>query len=148
MRLYKIEVEHYSQKDSHHSIEAFVIAPDEEAAIKWLMEHQTTRWDDTDWQAKDGEIDPTNEWWDAHPEEAERAKVMGLEVEYCDWGDRKGEPEAVAGLNKTLLRWWRGDFGEVSDLYYGATQYSWDEGVAVGPLAAALLAQLGVAIQT
>ncbi len=143
MRLYKVKVTHWSPKDSHTSIEGFVVATNEEQVIEWIP--NLDGWED--WEADEvGEVYPSESWWKEHSSEADRARSMGLTVELCDWGEREGKPEAVMGLKTILLRWWRGDFEEVSDLHYGATQWKWDEGKPISADDAAVLVGCGVAV--
>ena len=146
MKLYRVGVTHFSPKDSHEAIEAWLLARDDEAVISWLADR--AYWPDEDKdedeEGADESFEPSSDWWDKHPDEAARAESMGLEITLCDWGDRNGRPESVSGPWPAMLRWWRGDFREVSDLYYGATRYDWSEGVEIGDDEAAMLLRLGV----
>ena len=143
MKLHRVDVKHYSQKDSHTSIEGFVIADNEEEVLAWVP---ALCWEDWESDGDEGSAGPGDEWWDKHPDEHARAEAMGLTVHLCDWGEREGQPDWVEGPKQILLRWWRGDsFDEVSDLYYGATQWDWDEGREITEDEAAVLIRLGVA---
>ena len=54
MNLYKIHVEHFSQKDSHKSVEVFLLAEDGEAVYNWIdREREWGGW--TDYNDEDGE---------------------------------------------------------------------------------------------
>jgi hypothetical protein len=60
------------------------------------------------------------------------------------WDDKLEKLIEVPYLEK--IRKERGEFWEeVSDLYYGATQYGWDEGQEITPEEAAILIRLGIA---
>jgi hypothetical protein len=136
MKLHKITVVHYSQKDSHESIEAFLLTDDEEQVIRWLR-------DTCFWAAGEEEDDneevgvaPTDRWWSEHPGARDRALSMGLTI----------DPEygTVSGPQSKLVRWWRGDVRDPEDLYYGDTLFWWDKGTPVSEPEAEVLIRLGV----
>jgi len=141
MKLFQVMVTHYSPKDSHTAVEAYILADDEEQAIPWLAAHCGAPDEDDE----DSSVYPADDWWKAHPDEAARAKAMGLTVVNCDWGDREGQPEYVEGDATKLWLWWRGNYGDPEDLYYGATHYSWGEGRPVTKMDVAVLLSLNIA---
>lgn len=145
IRLHQIGVAHYGPKDSHESIECFLLAVDEEQVIAWLQENRITTWEDWESYGDEGEIWPRDEWWEKNPDAVARARTLGLDIVLCDWGDRKGQPKLAKGKKTALLRWWRGDFDDLSDLHYGATDYCWDKGEPVTSEECRLLLRLGVA---
>ena len=143
MKLYRVGVRHYSQKDKHRSIERFLVAETEEQVLEWITGSHCTTWEDEEWKTDNGKVGPSNDWWDEHPGEADRARAMGLTVHLCDWGDREGTPEWIEGPKAALLRWWR---GEIDDPY-GCTQFDWDGGRRITSEDAAVLVAHEVAIQ-
>lgn len=86
MNLYEIKVIHYSQKDSHESIQEYLIAKSDEDVFDYL-------------------------------------KIEDNKDYYPHWYyiEREGEIERLQEIFDN-----KGDFHEeVSDLYYGATQFGW-----------------------
>ena len=82
MKLYKIQVTHYAPKDSHTSIEEYVVAKSNKDVFDYLAAGYAY------WEEMLGESDEDDYW------------------------------EILEN---------QGDDREVYDLYYGATQYSWEE---------------------
>jgi len=154
MKLHTVKVTHYAPKGDHSAIERYLLAKNEEEIITWLNTTHLTQWDDEEWAEEENTISPAAEWWDDHPEAAERARGMGLAV-VGDAGDCGAvlntwyEEDAslyVEGPQSILLRWWRGDdFEELSNLYYGAVHFSWDAGCEVTDAEVEVLLRLGVA---
>ena len=144
MRLHTIRVKHCAQRGSHTAVETYLLANDEEEVVSWLRD--STCLEDWERDGDEGEVGPTGEWWDDNPEEADRAREMGLTIHLYDWGDREGQPDWVEGPKAQVFRWWRGDFDEPTDLYYGATIWSWDRGLEITQADAEVLLRLGIAI--
>lgn len=145
LRLHKITFVHYSQKDSKEGISSYVIASDEEQVVQHLAGGALYSWEDWERDGDEGEVEPIAEWWDDNPDAVDRAKALGLTVHMYDWGERLGQPNRVEGKKTDVVRWWRGEIDEVSDLYYGATQFYWDAGVPISNADAEVLVRLGIA---
>lgn len=134
--LYRVTVTHYSPKNSHESIEAYLIANNNEEVITWIDANNYGKWSD----------------WDKYPDDYEDASVwviganaekllasaheFGLTVEDSD----------VTGPRSVMLRWWCGDFDEVEDAYYGCTHHAWQNLGLVTDVEVSILTKLGVAI--
>jgi hypothetical protein len=105
MKLFKVHVKHYSPKDSHTSVEGFLIRETEREVCDYVS-------------MKLGYMDE---------------KDMAEEVEsYDDDGEDDGDDENVEPETKRdrLMRFHGELFdpdADVSDLYYGATQYGWED---------------------
>jgi hypothetical protein len=140
VKLHKVTLTHYSQKDSATATVSWLLADDEEQVIAWLCASRGVYVPWEDWAADEdeGEVSPSDEWWAANPDAKDRAVALGLTLPVEKY-------DGVTGPKTALLRWWRGDFDEPTDLYYGATDYAWDAGVEVTPEDAAVLLRLGVA---
>lgn len=146
LRLHKITFVHYSPKDSKEGILRYVVASDEEQVVQHLAGSDLLySWEDWERDGDEDSVEPMAEWWDDNPDAVDRAKTLGLTLHLYDWGDRIGQPNWVEGKKTDVVRWWRGDTTEVSDLYYGATRVYWDAGVAITPADAEVLTRLGIA---
>jgi hypothetical protein len=148
--LFKLCLTHYSQKDRAEAIVTYLIATDEDLVIQYVEDNTSAGWlerEAGEYEEEDGppQIWPEDDYWDENPDAAARAEALGLTISLCDWGDREGQPESVAGEHIALIKWNRGDYEEVSDLYYGATQYNWEEGVPISFEDTEPLIRLGVA---
>lgn len=139
MRVHRITCTHYGPKNSHESTEAFLIADDEEQVVAWVVRecyHGT--WTDPAWASEEDLIDVSGGWWSENPDATARAVALGLTMT-TEWGHE------VRGRRGALLRFWRGDFEEPADLYYGVTLHGWKAGIEVTPDEVAVLVRLGVA---
>lgn len=102
MNLYRIDVEHYSQKDSHKSIETFVLAEDDEAVYNWIdKEKQWGIWSDR--SNEDGLIDVYNNAYEVIGKETYKEKIIRLKGEIND------------------------EDADLDDLFYGRTLYGWEK---------------------
>lgn len=120
MTLYRIESTHYSPKDSHTAVDAFVLAPSEEAVARWLDAEKL--YGGMSEPPEDGDNDPEATWSpaDCSEEEKARAVALGLTVSTA-----YGIVD-IEGPRWPMFLFCRGDhFQEVEDLYYGATQWAW-----------------------
>jgi len=137
MRLHRVTSIHYGPKSHHEAVEAYLIADDEEQVIVWVSkansDHWDPKWNDMRQQAS---VSPSREWWEKNPGARDRAGALGLTID---------EYDTVNGPEGGVLRFWRGDFRDPEDLYYGATQFWWDEGVEIAEADAAVLLRVGVA---
>ena len=78
------------------------------------------------------------DWLPQHPDEAQRARDMGLEVD-----DDLGY---VTGPRDQLVLWFQGDDGfEVDDAYYGVTVHNWRDRREITQEEADTLCRLGIA---
>lgn len=146
MKLHQVSFTHYSQKDSETGILSWVVAEEDEQVLQFLIgDDHLYGWSGWERDGDEGEVGPVNDWWDENPGEVARAESLGLTVHLCDWGDREGKPDWVSGPLTQVIRWWRGDPREVSNLYYGATQVHWDAGKEISIEEAEVLIRLGVA---
>lgn len=91
-KLYEINSTHYAPKDSHTSIQEYVVANNDRKVFEYLAKGYAY-WEDM-----------INEWEDSEYDSKEDAIITYEEIY-----DNKGDDR------------------EVYDLYYGATQYSWEE---------------------
>lgn len=89
LKLYKIKVTHYAPRDSHTSIQEFVVANNDKEVFEYLAKGYA--------------------YWE--------------DILDC-WGSEPNE-EMLEEYNNIYEN--KGDYREVDDLYYGATQYSWEE---------------------
>lgn len=98
MNLYRIKVLHGAPKDSHTSIETYLIAPDDEAVAEWINDHlQSGFWFDEDTlEVEDGY---------ASAEGVTRTKCQYIMAHKGDLDDEHG---------------WE-------DAYYGVTKYGWEQ---------------------
>jgi hypothetical protein len=113
--LYKVLFIHYSPKDNQEGIQEFVLAESEEAVCDY--------------------VDTTHNYgsWAEHEEPYE---------EFDDnTGDSLGEIPYREKVLKERGEW----FEEVSDLYYGATQWGWSEPQSISEEDAEKLIALGIA---
>jgi len=102
MNLYRIDVEHLSQKDSHQAIETFVLAENDETVYQWLDKEKTYGcWSDRD--EEDGPCDIYNDDYEVVGQESYKEKMIRLKGELND-EDRNCD-----------------------DLYYGKTFYGWEQ---------------------
>lgn len=102
MKLFKVHVKHYSPKDSHTAIEGFLIRETE----REVCDYVSTKLGYMDAKDLDEEIesfDDDEDGEDGDEEETRRDRLMRFHGELFD-------PDA-----------------DVSDLYYGATQYGWED---------------------
>jgi len=101
MNLYRITVAHYSPKDSHKSIQDYLLADNEEHVYDYINHnHNYGMWDDYNEEEEESEI------YDEHD------KVIGTET-----------------YKEKMLRV-KGDMNDpddsLEDLYYGQTRYGWE----------------------
>lgn len=102
MNIYKIHVQHFSQKDSHTSIETFVLADSDEAVYNWVDKEKCYGMY-TDRTEEDGLIDVYDDEYNVVGQETFKAKMLRIGGEYFD---EDYEPQ---------------------DLYYGVTIYGWEK---------------------
>jgi len=98
MKLFEIRFRHYSQKDSREGILTYLLAQSDEKVYEWIRSEPTLHNDKSiyvGWMYKD---DPYEE--DEYEEDF-KERLIGCCGDMYD------------------------DDSEVSDLYYGATQYGW-----------------------
>jgi hypothetical protein len=102
MYIYKIIVQHFSQKDEHASIETFVLAESDEAVYQWVDKEKCygTYADRTE---EDGLMDVYDDDYTVVGQETFKEKMLRIGGEYFD-----------------------GDYEPV-DLYYGVTIYGWEK---------------------
>ena len=101
MDIYKIHVEHFSQKDSHESIECFLLADSDEEVYKWVDKKVHGSY--TDKSNEDGMCDIYDEEFNVIGQETYKEKMIRVGGEFFDE-----------------------DF-EPTDLYYGCTIYGWEK---------------------
>jgi len=101
MNIYKIHVQHFSQKDSHSSTEAFLLAASVEDVYKWVDEKNYGLY--TDRNNEDGMCDLYDENYNVIGQETFKEKMLRVGGEFFD---EDYEPQ---------------------DLYYGCTIYGWEK---------------------
>jgi len=101
MNIYKIHVEHFSQKDSHKSTEAYLVADSDEAVYNWVDKKECGTY--TDRNDEDGLIDIYDDEYNVIGQESFKEKMLRVGGEFFD---EDYEPE---------------------ELYYGATIYGWEK---------------------
>jgi hypothetical protein len=105
MKLYTITLTHYSPKDDESGIDCLLIAKDDEQVYEWLKKNRATRYSYKD-------------------EDAELYNINSAEY---PWNVIKSN---ATFKEKTI--YWRGCANDpdtdYEDLYYGQTNWSWDEG--------------------
>lgn len=121
MPMFRVFSTHYAPKDSHEALSYIVQAADDGALLDWLdktvlygglSEHE----EDEDDPSSISIDEPTTE-------DRKRAATLGLEMTLS-----YGDTYSITGPFRSLLLFDRGDYWrEVSDLYYGATQWRWEE---------------------
>jgi len=99
MSLYKIYVRHFSQKDSHESVECFLVAESDDEVYLWLDEKQYGLWSDRN--DEDGLIDIYDDDYNVIGTESYKENMIRINGEFFD--------EEL----------------ELEDLYYGKTIYGW-----------------------
>lgn len=102
MDIYKIIVQHFSQKDSHTSIEVFLLAESSEAVYQWVDKEKCYGMY-ADRTEEDGLIDVYDDDFNVIGQETFKEKMLRLGGEYFD---EDYEPQ---------------------DLYYGVTIYGWEK---------------------
>lgn len=110
MNLYKIEVEHFSQKDSHKSIECLLLAENDEQVYEWMK--------------GEPKIDGStmyNSWKDIEEEEEEDGEKHDLyDGEYNVIGQETFKEKMIRVKGQM-----NDEDYEVSDRYYGVTLHGW-----------------------
>lgn len=101
MDIYKIHVQHFSQKDSHSSIEAFLLAKSVEDVYKWVDEKVYGTY--TDQNDEGDALDIYDENYNVIGQETFKEKMLRVGGEFFD---EDYEPQ---------------------DLYYGCTIYGWEK---------------------
>ena len=101
MNIYKIHVQHFSQKDSHSSTEAFLLADSVEDVYKWVDEKQYGTY--TDKNNEDGMHDIYDENYNVIGQETFKDKMIRVGGEFFD---EDYQPQ---------------------ELYYGCTVYGWEK---------------------
>ncbi len=109
MNLYRIIVQHFSQKDSHTSTQAYLAANNDEEVYEWIkaekLEGMYVGWN---YNEEDGNtFDIYNDDYSVTGTETFREKMLRIKGEFND------------------------EDLELSDLYYGKTIYGWEE---MGPI--------------
>ncbi|HHZ97015.1 MAG TPA: hypothetical protein EYN67_16010 [Flavobacteriales bacterium] len=99
MEIYKIHVQHFSQKDSHSSIEAFLLAESVDDVYKWVDEKVYGCY--TDQNDEGDALDIYDENYNVIGQETFKEKMLRVGGEFFD---EDYEPQ---------------------DLYYGCTIYGW-----------------------
>lgn len=99
--LYRVNVRHFSEKDSHDAIEVFIAAKDDECVYKWIDELIGGLWSERNEYT--GLINVYNDEFDVIGQETYKEKMMRLKGEFYD-----------EGL-------------EISDRFYGVTLYGWTQ---------------------
>tara|TARA_R110000851_G_scaffold200970_2_gene352140 strand:- start:1225 stop:1599 length:375 start_codon:yes stop_codon:yes gene_type:complete len=101
MNVYKIHVQHFSQKDSHESVETFLLAASDEDVYKWVDEKEYGTYTDTN--NEDGKLEIYDDDFNVVGFESFKEKMIRVGGQY---------------FNEDY---------EPSDLYYGATIYGWEK---------------------
>jgi hypothetical protein len=130
--LIQIGFTHYAPKDSTDGIKEFIIADNMEQALKYINEEYLHgELFDEDEYNEERSFYPGEEWWKKNEHKRKTTKDFGLEIDEFD---------DVKGLAKNLTIWLEGThWQEVSDAYYGVTQYDWSKYQEISTLEAALL---------
>lgn len=141
MFLVKLKLFHYAPKDGEEGIKEFLIADDQEKLVKYIDKvHFAGSLKDAE---EDGDEDECYVDKGLHKSRLlrlEEAKSLGLKVEKNIIGAN------VSGLKHLLIKWYQGNsWEEVTDAYYGVSQYEWDEQQEITEEQAQVLLQLGVA---
>ena len=103
MNLYKIKVAHSAPKDTHESIQCYLIAESDEKVYEWLKAENKdiiTCWDDAEEENK--KFDIYNEEYETIGTETFKEKIIRLKGEIND------------------------EDYDFSDAYYGITLYGWE----------------------
>ena len=101
MFIYKILVQHFSQKDNHCSVESFLLASSDEDVYKWVDKKQHGIY--TDKHNEDGKLEFYDIDLNVVVFESFKEKMIRVGGQYFD------------------------EDYEPSDLYYGATIYGWEK---------------------
>lgn len=101
MNIYKIHVQHFSQKDSHSSVETFLLASSDEEVYKWVDDKEYGAY--TDKSNEDGKLEIYDGDFNVIGLESFKEKMIRVGGQYFD------------------------EDYEPSDLYYGATIYGWEK---------------------
>lgn len=119
MKLYKILFRHYSPKDSKEGVKIYALAEDE-ASIRDRIDATCCygAWKEKE---EDGPVEIYSDDYKVIGQEDYLVRMLRLRGEYND-------PDH-----------------EVTDLYYGATEWGWDEGQEITEVLASDLIRLGIA---
>jgi len=105
MDIYKIYVQHFSQKDSHESIETFLLASSVDSVYRWVdKEKQYGSFSDREEDCETFDI--YDDKYDVIGTETFKEKMIRIGGEYFD------------------------EDLELHDLYYGATIYGWEKAIS------------------
>lgn len=119
MKLYAIEFRHYSQKDSREGIATYVLADDETTIRDRIdLKYRCGGWKDKD---QDGPVNIYDDDYEIIGQETYLARMLRMRGDLND-------PDH-----------------EVTDLYYGATEWGWSDGQEISEALAADLVRLGIA---
>lgn len=139
MKLHKILIRHYSQKDSKEGIVTYVVA-DNEQEIFDRLDAKNGPYTYGGWRERSEDTDDENDDSETVRNDAGHELLEIYDDDYKVIG-RETYLERMLRL--------RGEFNdddaEVEDAYYGVTHYGWDEGVEIGNEDACVLLRLGIA---
>lgn len=139
MKLYKLLFEHWSQKDSEQGIKGFFLAEDDEAAYELIKTFEKLDYNDplhayVMWEEQ--------EEWNGYDEHDGDEENYGFTI--CD------DDYNVIGMETFKERMIRiggemfDEEQELSDLYYGATRYGWEEVGEILSLEIKILKNIGI----
>lgn len=138
MLLVPLWFKHYAPKDSEEGIKEFLVVDNIDQLIEYVdNEHMYGRLQDQKDDEQESSLSFAEEWIAERPHKVEEASELGivLDVEY----------HSAEGPSHLLTRWWGGnDWEEVSDLYYGATQWNWEKRQEITEEELAVLMKLGL----
>jgi hypothetical protein len=142
MILVTLAFTHYGPKSSESGIKAYFLADTSEEVVAhidktYLFDALTPG--NPGYEDKPSIITSSREWRAANPEKMKEAMTLGFEVD--EWFD-------IFGPKDQLIRWYCGnDWEEISDSYYGVTQYNWQKQQVVSNDVADQLVALGIAVR-
>ena len=102
MDIYKIIVQHFSQKDSHESIETFLLAESDEAVYQWVDKEKC---------------------YGMYADMTEEGDLINI---YDDDYNITGQETFKEKMIRIGGQYFDGDY-EPQDLYYGVTIYGWEK---------------------
>lgn len=136
MLLVEVRFAHYAPKDSEEGIKELILATNLEQAVAYIdNEHMFGHLKDCEEDIGYASLD--DDFWEQNPSKKQEAEALGLEV---------NEYGSVEGPSHVITKWLqRTTWEEVSEAYYGVTQWDWSKHQEISDEDAAVLLKLGIA---
>ena len=124
---FRVTTTHYAPKDSKTGLHSIVSSPSEDAFwehvnSKFSLEYNDTE-EDEEYDGEEEDAKPETEIKNPDADTLERAARFNVTVE-PSWGDYY---RLVGKANDIIRTLRRNTFQEISDAYYGVTQFEWED---------------------